>query len=417
MSVIFVIGVFNLMLGFAMAVLMERRIVLPYPAWNRERDPQEVEIDIPLVESVPAEDPLERLPSRWIEILEASDGPFDTLVAATVEVLKLEVNEYREKMLEMEDSLRSAFNDKNDDAVGSGIRALVAFNEEWIEQQHDALRIMEENRDQLGEYLSQAGGLEALMLDQVTLIKSECNTLENLDSHDPIAWKDSVYSGVERLISLAHKLRDEIRIATLRVIIQENRLETVTRKQQQDQMTGLQNRIGLETIFRNWWREDPERHRLLSVALIDLDRFGALNHQLSTRVGDRVLRAVANYIQQLVTGERGLERVIRLESDQLFVFFGDSGPRTATGQIEKVRQTIQETRLDYSGVQYSLTIRAGITNVWADDDLESLLERLQKVTESTRHAGRNCTALCDASGTGIVQAEKLNIRRRVNRVQ
>ena len=38
-----------------------------------------------------------------------------------------------------------------------------------------------------------------------------------------------------------------------------------------DQLTELPNRLGIEALFRQWRASDPERHRMLSIALLDLD--------------------------------------------------------------------------------------------------------------------------------------------------
>lgn len=418
--VVFIIGVLNLMLGFALAVVLERQVVVPYPVLQRfkERHDRDVIFELPIGQEPAALDEMrEALPNRWIELLESSDMDFSTFFEASLEILKFEVNTYCEDLLDIEDLLRGEIEKRKPEAIQDAIRVLVALNEQWTHRQHEALEVMSTSRDRLGEYGPIGNELETVLLDQTTLIEAECRELSNLDVNNIEATTKATTRSIGQLVKMTHALRDRIKAATLSIICNEGRLVTADRKLQRDEITGLQNRMGIELIFQNWWREDEQRRRLATAALIDIDRFAEVNEAVGTRAGDRFLKNLAITFEQLIGNESGLERVFRYAGQQFFLFFGDTGLRSVTTKVERMRQTLEATKIDYNGRQYSLTLRAGVTEVRPEDTTASLFRRLEELTETARHAGRNRTALEEESGPGVVQPEPLEVKQRIVKVE
>ena len=69
MPVIFIIGVLNLILGFALALLLERQIVVPFPQLRAEPAKPDVVMESPALDSAPLEDVRATLPSRWLGLV------------------------------------------------------------------------------------------------------------------------------------------------------------------------------------------------------------------------------------------------------------------------------------------------------------------------------------------------------------
>ncbi len=417
-AVVFVIGIINLVMGFTLAILLERQLTIPVPVLRTERPDMSDEViyEVPAA-ALTLDEVRDELPARWFDLLENSDEEFSTFVEASVEILKLEVETYREDLLDIEDLVRSALNRKNSDAVQAALQEFIALNDEWVVRQSETLSVLAARRHQLGEYCNIGSRFETLLLDQSARIEDRCKSIVQLDlKHDEQAG-DQIISGVGELVQLAHELRDSIREATLMIVCNEKRLESSDRRQHFDELTGLQNRMGLELLFNNWWREDLNRTRLVSAALIDIDHFGQINDRLSTRVGDRFLTAIARYLEQLTAKESGLDRVFRYGGQSFFVVFGDTGSRSAATDMERIRQTIEATKFEYEGGQHSLTIRSGLTQVRRDDDTVTLFARVEELAANARHAGRNRTWLEDATGNGVIQPEPKQAKRRVVTVE
>ena len=357
----------------------------------------------------------DQLPHRWLEILAASNFSCSSCLDASAEVMRREVDAYREELLDIEDLARNAIAGQQNDALGDALQRLVALNEEWIERQNDALRVLSGSHDQLGQYAVLGHQLETILLDQTSLIQTECADLVSVDEEDVAAY-DSIIGSIGKLVDMMHELRDVLHSASLMTLCSEGWLDASDRPIEQDELTGLQNCLGVEQLLEHWWQADEQRKRLVCAALLDIDRFGDLNRQVGTRLGDRMLHTVAVYLDQLVASENGLERVFRYAGQRFFIFFGDVGQRTAASTIEKIRQSIEAIRLEYDGQQYALTIRAGVTEVQQDDDTATLVQRLAMLADAAKHAGRNRIAIDGSSGSEIIQPEPLEIKRRVIKV-
>ena len=264
MPVVFIIGVLNLVLGFGLAILLERQIVVPVPLPRFQPAPgsDDVLFEIPALPAV-GDDIRKQLPRRWVELLNTMDLQCSTIIEATVEVLKLEVAGYREDLLDVEEQMRITIDGDDPDAASRALENLIALNDEWVTKQWDALKVVAEKRDDLGEYSEEGKRLESILLDQTSLIEDHCNAMKNLDVKTNASAADTITRCMGDLVRMAHELRDAMQEATLLIIRNEGRLLSSDRRQRQDALTGLQNRISLEVMLENWWREDLNRNRLV----------------------------------------------------------------------------------------------------------------------------------------------------------
>ena len=76
-------------------------------------------------------------------------------------MLNLEVDTYRNDLLDIEDLVRSAVAKHNPEAIHDAVQKLVALNEEWVARQRDAVRVMAEKRAELGAHADLGNHLEA----------------------------------------------------------------------------------------------------------------------------------------------------------------------------------------------------------------------------------------------------------------
>jgi diguanylate cyclase (GGDEF)-like protein len=425
-SLVFVIGMLNLVLGFALAVVLERRIVLYLPTWRRESvAPAPAPVPVPdtlACESQLPRDPardlvLGQVPDKWAAMLENANAEFRTFVEASVHVLKLEVGTYREDLLDIEDLVRSAIAKNNPDATHDAVQELVALNDEWVTRQTDAMGVMTEKRDELGAHIALEKQLEKRLIDQAHAIKDHC---QSIVSFDPKADEDAgakIVQELGQLVRLAHELRDAIQESMTAIVVHEDRLETADPKLLVDPMTGLRNRLGAERQFHKWWREDDRRQRLLSVAVIDVDRFGKTNEFASTRVADHIFQALAGLLKQLASRDSGFERVFRLDGHQFLLFFGDASREAAVGNVERIRQAIDVTRFEHKEKQYLLTVRVGVTAVRPKEGTKEVLHRLQELVAAAKSAGGNRTCTDNGKKLDVVPPHELRLQPRTITVE
>jgi diguanylate cyclase (GGDEF)-like protein len=104
-----------------------------------------------------------------------------------------------------------------------------------------------------------------------------------------------------------------------------------------DEVTGLYNR----RFFSIRLEEEMQRHRRfnhpVSVVLLDLDGFKAVNDELGHAVGDETLRDVA---QILVKHSRGINVVARYGGDEFVVLLVETSRAGARLYADRIRQVV-----------------------------------------------------------------------------
>ncbi len=102
-----------------------------------------------------------------------------------------------------------------------------------------------------------------------------------------------------------------------------------------DSLTGLNNRMALESVLDQAIADALRENLGLAVFLLDLDRFKNINDSLGHNVGDHLLVEVASRLQACV---RGADTVARLSGDEFVVLL----PRLASPDVTSVAAKLVE---------------------------------------------------------------------------
>lgn len=138
-----------------------------------------------------------------------------------------------------------------------------------------------------------------------------------------------------------------------------------------DALTGLRNRRALNDMLATW-RAHCRRHEVpLTVALLDVNGFKAINDQHSHATGDRVLRSVAELLLACVRAE---DVVGRWGGDEFLVLLPRAEASAAVALLERVNERLAGQQLVPGG---TVSLRAGIAVCQPGDaeDDEHLLGR------------------------------------------
>ncbi len=106
-----------------------------------------------------------------------------------------------------------------------------------------------------------------------------------------------------------------------------------------DPLTGVGNRRELERCLAAEWERSRRSGRALSLLLIDLDHFKAVNDRYGHQTGDKVLVAVSRRIEARV---RSYDTVCRYGGDEFAVILPDAGPSEALAVAERLRREVAE---------------------------------------------------------------------------
>ena len=328
--------------------------------------------------------------------------------------MRLEVSQYREQLLTAENRARAALAAADDGALRQLCDDLAQVNQDWLARQVEAAGVLKQGTGAHGDYEKAAADLEQVLHDQAAVIK-DCNaTIATLH------FRTEIDTGCKRVFERLHELVDQAHAPARsherpagHTLASGGGLAGVNTNLQHDHATGLINRIGVELVFHDWWRDDPQRRRQLSAAVIDIDRFARVNQRLGTRVGDHTIAALARLLGDTFRRDRGTDRLIRLAGQSFLVFLGDTGPHQGLTAVERARQTIEATTWDDHGSEFDLTITIGLTEVRPEDTLAVLLRRLAEALKFAKLAGRDRAALDEGDGPKLLDPPQFSVRGRV----
>lgn len=436
---VFIVGVLNLALGFALAVALAHPwdLALRWPKWTwlqrtplklltrffartggaKPSEPVTAVATQQATETAPSRG-LDDLPRRWLEELKSEGLHVESFLEGLMQSLRLEVGKYREQLILAEGRLKQSRASRNGDAMSVLANDIKVINEDWLQRLHTAAQLLREQRGSLDQFEAMGEALEPLFLDQAGQIESICASTLNINFGDDVdAAARELGSHLAQLVDLAHVLRDRIHGNVATLLRVQGRLASLSRSQQVDEGTGLLNRTGMELMFDDWWRDDPQRLRLLSVAVIDIDRFGKLNERLGTRTGDRVLNAFGKVLADFVRKDRGHDRFARLSGQSFLLFFGDIGPRNASVAADRVRQALEAVTFDYQGNKFELNVSCGVLEVGNMETIDDVLRRSAAAVKEAKRAGRNRTTLDEGEGPKPIEPPKYEVTGRVVQVE
>jgi two-component system cell cycle response regulator len=151
-----------------------------------------------------------------------------------------------------------------------------------------------------------------------------------------------------------------------------------------DELTGVRNRRAvlheLEMLVAAARRHDHQ----LSVLLIDIDRFKAINDTYGHGPGDEVLREVT---QRMCARLRKEDVAGRLGGDELIVVVPETGGEGAAVLARSICDAMAATPIPTSAGTLEVTVSVGFAT-WAGESVPDLLERADRALYSAKAAGR-----------------------------
>ncbi len=156
-----------------------------------------------------------------------------------------------------------------------------------------------------------------------------------------------------------------------------------------DPLTGLGNRRCLESRMPALMRSAERDDAPLTLALIDVDRFKAINAEHGATVGDRVLQALA---QMLRENTRGRDLLLRWSGEEILVVLPDTIPDRAFEVCERLRQAVESYRWSELSPGLDVTLSIGLANA-PPYSTDLLVARAESAMYRAKHLGRNRVAL------------------------
>jgi diguanylate cyclase (GGDEF)-like protein len=205
----------------------------------------------------------------------------------------------------------------------------------------------------------------------------------------------------EGLLRAISNVREKI---ALRHILDDQRRQ-LEEQARQDPLTKLMNRRELMNRLGEEIKRASRYRHPLSVLMIDLDHFKAVNDNHGHPVGDDVLIGFASILRMKL---RETDQIGRVGGEEFLIFLPETGIERATEVAEKIRQAAASNLYyNVAGGSFQVTCSIGIVDRRSFDrphDTQSCMRLRAQMYHwadtalyAAKKAGRNCVRVFDAN--------------------
>jgi diguanylate cyclase (GGDEF)-like protein len=177
----------------------------------------------------------------------------------------------------------------------------------------------------------------------------------------------------------------------------------------QDPLTGLYNRRHLEDRLSSELSAARRHGRPLSVLLVDVDHFKAVNDRHGHLVGDDALRMLALALRGAVRRE---DVLARYGGEEFLVLARETGADGARVLGERIRAAVETARVRFDDVELALTVSVGVSVSEGDGRYEpgrserELIEAADRAMYEAKRQGRNRVVVAPAPGSPAAGARR-----------
>jgi diguanylate cyclase (GGDEF)-like protein len=171
-----------------------------------------------------------------------------------------------------------------------------------------------------------------------------------------------------------------------------------------DALTGLWNRRHFDTRLQEEHRRAERYGQTMSVLILDLDRFKAVNDRFGHLQGDQVLRRIAGLVKDEF---RSIDVVCRYGGEEIAVIAPNTGLDEAAALAERVRGRIASAEMPGLGSD-RITVSIGLAAWQPGLTADEVTLRADEALYAAKSAGRNRVRSV-ASDPDVVEAERFHL--------
>ncbi len=198
---------------------------------------------------------------------------------------------------------------------------------------------------------------------------------------------------------LIKRLRRQLATQLEEMATLETRAETYERLAVVDPLTDLYNRRFAKEHLPLEIHRAARQGYALTVLMLDLNEFKAINDQYGHAAGDAALQQFGHHLKRCF---RSSDLPVRMGGDEFMVLL----PECSSDQVPKVLLHLRGLHVDYAGEKIPLTFAAGWAEYKGGETAEDLLARADRALYSDKQT-RNAEQQVRAAEAEMAQQQKL----------
>lgn len=191
--------------------------------------------------------------------------------------------------------------------------------------------------------------------------------------------KEELKTTINDFIDFTYKIKKDIK--NVEYILQNEfqkitnaakEIESLREEIYRDELTGLYNKKGLESIYQTIINNSEP----LSLLFIDIDKFKDVNDTYGHLAGDLILKTFADILQNSVRAE---DIVARIYGDEFIIIFNGLKVGVASNIAERIRERIERATFYYKNTPIKITISGGLIPVDKNKTFNETIEVADKL--------------------------------------
>jgi diguanylate cyclase (GGDEF)-like protein len=155
-----------------------------------------------------------------------------------------------------------------------------------------------------------------------------------------------------------------------------------------DPLTGAYNRHTFREIAEREMSRARRAGQPLSIIMVDIDHFRAVNEKHGERVGDQLLRRLVEVLRGALRKE---DMLVRYGGEEFLVLLPDVPGPGAVVVAGRLRKAVAATEVEAGALRFALTVSAGVAARLDEgpESVDALVARAEEALALAKRRGRN----------------------------
>ncbi|MBL1321290.1 MAG: GGDEF domain-containing protein [Methylophaga sp.] len=158
----------------------------------------------------------------------------------------------------------------------------------------------------------------------------------------------------------------------------------------QDKLTGLNNRGAFDKSLKREIDLAQRQHSPMSLVMLDIDFFKAVNDTYGHSAGDLALKKLA---KSLTDSMRASDIAFRYGGEEFTLILSNTDSKAALLVAERIRIAISQLNCNDGSRTFGFTVSLGVAQLKHGEKSESLFSRADSALYKAKKAGRNQTTI------------------------
>lgn len=156
----------------------------------------------------------------------------------------------------------------------------------------------------------------------------------------------------------------------------------------EDKLTSLNNRAAFDSSLTREVDLAQRQHTPLSLVVLDIDHFKAVNDTYGHSTGDKALQTLAGSI---ISTLRRSDIAFRYGGEEFALILSNTDKEAALLVAERIRKAVANLSCNEDHRSFSFTISLGVASLAQGEQITAFFDRADKALYEAKHSGRNKT--------------------------